>query len=278
MFRRLLVTAVSVLFSTALFATDAPAREALVMGVHPYKPAAELFQRFKPIADQIAKAVGRPVELRVGKTYEDTARMVGTGEVDFCFLGPTLYVQASDAHKVVPLAMIVNNGKPSFHGVIVVKKGSGIASLKDMKGKSIAFGDKNSTMTHVVPLYMLMEQGLHLSDLNKHAFVGSHDNVALGVLRGAFDAAGLMPDVANKYLAQGLEIITKTPDIPEHVFVASPSLDAAVRKNIQEALLALDAPLYRGIKDSVTGLRKFQDKDFDVLRKILATTKKELEK
>jgi phosphonate transport system substrate-binding protein len=268
-----------VLFATALLPAQAAwAKDALVMGVHPYKPAQELHTMFRPIADYISKKLGVPVELKFGKTYEDTAERLGKGEIDFSYLGPTTYAKFSGTQHFKPLVQIVNNGKPSFYGVIVVKKGSPIKTIKDLKGKALAFGDRNSTVTHVVPLYMLMNEGMSVSDLGKHAFLGSHDNIALNVIAGTFDAAGLMPDIAEKYKEKGLEVVMKQPEIPEHVFAATKSMDAATFKKIQDALLAMDPALYKNIKGSLTGLQKFNDKDFDGLRKILDKVEKDLDK
>lgn len=251
------------------------AKDKLIMGVHPYKPVSDLYVIFKPIADYVSKQLGKPVELRIGKTYAETVDVVGKGEMDFAFIGPSLYVDGKSKYNVTPLAQIVNNGKPSFNGVIVVKKGSGITSVKALKGKTFAFGERESTLNHIVPLYMLMEAGVQLSDLKQHAFLGSHDNVALNVVRGTFDAAGLQPDVAVKYKDQGLDIIARSTDIPEHVFVATKSLDASTAAKIQNALLNMDARLLKGIKGSVTGIQKFDDKDFDVLRKIMKAVEKD---
>jgi phosphonate transport system substrate-binding protein len=267
------------LFSLVLLVSPATwAKDNLVMTVHPYKPIQELYARFKPIAEHLSRKLGKPVVIQFGKTYEDTVDKVGKGEADFAFLGPSLYVQAHDKYKVVPLAQVVNSGKPSFYGVIVAKKGKGITSLKDLKGKTFAFGDKNSTLTHIVPLYMMMEAGVQLSDLKGHTFVGSHDNVALNVIRETSDAAGLMPDIAQKYVGQGLEAIAKSPDLPEHVFAAARTLDGATVTRLQEALLTMDASLCKGIKDSITGMQKFTDKDFDVLRKVLKKVEKDINK
>jgi len=122
---------------------------------------------------------------------------------------------------------------------------------------------------------MLMDAGVQLADLKQYSFVGTHDNVALNVVRGSFDAAGLQPDVAAKYKDQGLEVIARSADLPEHVFVAAKSLDAATMTKIQTALLVMDSTLLKGIKGSVTGIQKFSDKDFDVLRKVMKAVEKE---
>lgn len=270
-----ILIALVVLFLSLLGAPAAWAKDKLVMGVHPYKPVSDLYTMFKPIADYVSRKVGKPVELRIGKTYAEAADLVGKGDVDFAFIGPSLYVEARSKYNVTPLAQIMNDGKPSFNGVIVVKKGSGIFSIKNLKGRSFAFGDRESTLTHIVPLYMLMDAGVQLSDLKQYSFVGTHDNVALNVVRGSSDAAGLQPDVAAKYKDHGLEVIARSADLPEHVFVATKSLDAATMAKIQSALLVMDSTLLKGIKGSLTGIQKFSDKDFDVLRKIIKTVEKE---
>src|SRR5574337_337828 len=263
--------AVAVLVSQAAWAKDK-----LVMGVHPYKPAMELHKIFKPIADYVSHKIGKPVELQIGKSYEDTAEKVSKGEFDFSFMGPNTYAKFGPMYHFKPLVQIINNGKPSFYGVIVVKKGSSIKHIQDLKGKTFGFGDKNSTLTHVVPLYMMLSENIHLKDLKKFAFLpGNHDNLAMNVTTGTFDATGIMPDIADKY--SDLEVITKTPILPEHVFAANKNMDPVTFKNIQDALLTMDAPLMKGIKPSLTGMQKVNDKDFDILRKILDRVEKEPE-
>lgn len=274
--RRLMVVALAAVLVVLGLPRAAHAKDKLVMGVHPFKPAVELHKAFGPIAEYVSKKIGKPVELQIAQSYEDAAKKVRDGVYDFSYLGPNTYAKYGPVYKLKGLAQIVNAGKPTFYGVVVVKKGSPIKSLKELKGKTFAFGDRNSTLTHVVPLYMLVNDGIHVSDLKKAAFLpGSHDNLALAVATGAFDATGMMPDIAAKY--PDLEVIAKTPFLPEHVFAATPSMDPALFGEIQAALLGLDPQLQKGIKGSLTGMQKVNDKDFDGLRKILETVEKEPE-
>ena len=273
------ILAVCAFISMSVFLLPAPAwaKDKLVMGVHPYKPITELQNMFKPIADYVSEKLGIPVELQFAKSYEEAAQKIGNGHFDFAFLGPTIYVESKNKFNVQPLAQIINNGSPSFYGVVVVRKDSGIVSMKDLKGKTFAFGDRNSALTHILPLYMLMNAGVHLSDL-KYAFVGSHDSVANNVITGSFEAGGLMPDIAAKYMDRGLTIMTKSPEIPEHVFVATKSMDTTMVVKLQKALLEMNPTLYKSIKPTLTGMQKFNDKDFDILRTILKKVEKDLAK
>lgn len=259
------------------FSAMAEAKDVLVMGMHPFKPAVELHKIFKPIADHISQKVGKPVELQVARSNDDTADKVGKGQFDFSYMGSAVYIKAREENGVIPLGQTYNNGKAYFNGVIVIKKGSGIKSMRDLKGKSFAFGDPNSTLTHLVPVYMLLNADVRLADLKKYAFVGSHDNMAMGVLAGAFDAASIAPETAEKYKEKGLEVLLKTPDLPEHVFAANKDLDPATVAKIQEALTTMDPSLYKAIRPSLTGIKKFNDKDFDQLRSIFKKIEPELQ-
>lgn len=279
MIKRLAVATALLTAHLIFFSSPVQASDKLIMGVHPYKPPVELHKIFKPIAEYLSKETGKQIELQIGQTYDDAANKVGTGKFDFAFLGPAIYVDAQRQYGVVPLNQIASNGKPTYHCSIVAKKGSMITSLSQLKGKKFAFGERDSTMSHVVPLWMLMNAGVKLSDLKENAFLKTHDNVAMNIIRGTFDAGGLQPDIAEKYKEQGLEVIATSPEIPDHVFVASKSLDNATAAQIQKALLSDKAiSVLKGIKGSISGTVKFTDKDFDILRKIMKETGPYLDK
>lgn len=270
MIKRLHAITALLLVSLVFSPLSIEAKDKLIMGVHPYKPPVEVHKIFKPIADYIAKETGRDVKIQIGRTYEDAGTKIGTGVFDFAYISPVIYVQMQEKYGLVPLAIIANNGKPTYHGVMAVKKGSSITTVDQLKGKKFAFGARNSNLNHTVPLWMLMNAGVKLTDLKEYSFLKTHDNVALNIIRGNYDAGGMQPDIAEKYREQGLEVIMKSPELPEHVFVATKALDAATVQAIQSALNSQNAvPVLRGIKSSISGAPKFSDSDFDILRNIM---------
>lgn len=270
MFKRIAVAVALVAVPFFLALSIAEAKDKLIMGVHPYKPPVEIHKIFKPIAEYIAKETGKQVEIQIGQTYDDAGMKIGTGAFDFAYISPVIYVDAQKQYGLQPLAIIANDGKPTYHGVITVKKGSSITSLAQLKGRKFAFGARNSNMNHTVPLWMLLSAGVKLTDLKEYGFLKTHDNVAMNIVKGTFDAGGMQPDIAEKYRAQGLEVIATSPELPEHVFVATKSLDAATVKALQNALNSAGiVPALKGIKGSITGAPRFTDADFDISRKIM---------
>ena len=255
------------------------AQDPLILAVHPYLPYDELLERYTPLADYLADRLGQGVVVRIGRDYQDHIDHVGRDKVDIAFMGPAPYVRLVDSYGRKPLlARLEVDGKPVFHGKIITGKDTPIDSLKALKGKRFAFGAPESTMSHLVPRFMLWEAGVSSDDLADYRFLGSHTNVALGVLAGDFDAGAVKEEVFHEYEQQGLQAIATTPPLSEHVFVASSTLPPETVEAVREALFRLrdtarGQAILTGIKQQLTGMVPVQDSDYDNLREILKTVK-----
>lgn len=255
--------------------------EPLKIGVLPYLTSTEILRRFQPLADYLEKMLGRPVRIEIARDYAEHVDRIGRGEVDIAFSGPSPYIYLVEKYGRVPLLAATEvNGQMTFRGVIVTRAGSPLKKVSDLRGKDIAFCDPDSTMGFHVPLYMLLEEGLGLKDLKSYEHLVNHENVALGVLMGDFDAGAVKEDVFNKYKERGLEALAYTPGIAVHLFVASKSLPQADVNAIRNALLELNGTpegiaVYTSIKKGITRLVPADDADYDMLRKVLKTISKE---
>ena len=266
---RIFICIALIIFISVSGLVHAEQKEALIFGVHPFKNPRQIYRMFKPITQYISEKAHRPVKIVIGKSYEDIISKHEQGLVDFGYFGPVPYVKAQSLTKIIPLARIQNNGRGAFRGAIVVKADSKIKSLNQLKGKSFAFGDPESTLSHYVPHYMLMQSGVYLEDLSNYIFTSSHDNVAGNVLHGIVEAGGLKPTIAKKYLERGLKILTRSPWIPEHLFAANSNLNKEDIKLLKNILLNADISTLKAIKSSITGMEPAKSSDYDELRKIM---------
>lgn len=276
----LLRLASSTLMLLFLFGGSALAQDQLVMGIHPYKSPDTLLKSYMPLAAYLARRTGLPVTIVISKDYKDHIQAIGSDKLDIAYMGPASYVKLVDQYGKKPLlACQVVRGKPTFQGKIIVRKESTLRSLGQLTGKSFAFGDPESTMSHLVPRYMLWKAGVGVSQLKHYKFLGSHDNVALSVLAGEHDAGAVKETVYYKYKERGLRALTSTPKLAEHVFVASNKLDPAIVLKLREAFLSLDqdamgVKIMSSMKPGITAMRSIEDKNYDNLRKILRTLKR----
>ena len=263
-------------FVALCFSITAWAEEPLTLWVHPYLPATELIKKFTPLADYLSKKCNKTIRVNVSKSYKSHIERVGEERMDLAYLGPASFVKVISKYgEKNLLARLEVNGSPIYHGMIVTGEDSHIKSLNDLKGKSFAFGDPNSTMSHLVPRYMLLEAGVSIDDFKKVNFLGSHNNVALGVLGGYYDAGGLKEGVYFKYQERGLKLLAESPPISEHVFVVRKDMPQSCIDILRQAMFELKDPaILTPIKSSVTGLVPVKEEDYNYLISVL----KELDK
>jgi phosphonate transport system substrate-binding protein len=251
------------------------AAESLTLLVHPYLPASELLDRFSPLTGYLTRKSGIRVICSISRDYRTHIDTVGRDAADIAFMGPASYVRMVNKYGPKPiLARLEINGSSSFRGVIVTRAGSGMDSITDLAGRRFAFGDPNSTMSHLVPLYLLMQKGITPDDFSSHDFLYSHPNVALGVLMGDFDAGALKEEIFNEYRSRGLKAIAYTPEIPEHLFVVSSSMPEPIVNKLRKIMLSMKndsegMSALKSIKKGTTALVQASDKDYDQLRMIL---------
>lgn len=253
----------------------ARAEEPLTLAVHPYLPAKEVFTRFTPLADYLGKEIGRPVAVRVGSDYQEHIAHVGKDQADIAFMGPAAYVMMVTKHGKKPmLARLEIKGQPLFQGHFIVRNDSPLKSLTDLKGKRFAFGDRDSTMSHLVPQYMLEKAGVTLDKLADYKFLGSHNNVVLAVLSGDYDAGAVKDEIFDKFAPQGLRSLASTPLFSEHLFVTRGTLPPDIAQTVRTAMLKLkDTPrgreILKAINPNTTALVPAADADYDNLRQVL---------
>lgn len=257
------------------FAPQVFAADSLSLWIHPYLTATELLQRFTPLATYLGHELGIPVEVKIQKSYQDHIEIVGNDHADIAYLGPVSYLKISKNYGPKPLlARLEVGGTPFFHGMIVVRTEAKIKDLADLVGKSFAFGDPNSTMSYVVPRAHLKKGGIGLDLLGSYEFIGSHHDVALGVLGGYFDAGAVKEEVFAEYEKRGLRILSKSPPISEHVFVTRANLAPEQIVRLRKALMAINQSpqkneILHAIKKEVTGFSPVVDEDYDELRELM---------
>lgn len=252
----------------------------LVLAVHPYLPATEIVMRFTPLANYLAHELGQPVTVRVGRNYAEHIDAIGRNNIDIAYMGPASYVKMAMQYGKKPLlARQEVDGQAYLRGAIIVRQDSPLRSLGAMKGKRFAFGDPDSTMSHVVPQRMLEQAGVPEKALANLQFLGSHKNVALAVLAGDFDAGAVKQEVFEEMAPKGLRALAFSPLVADHVFVASSKLSAAQVAKLRAALLRLKAAtdqksILQAIHPKMTALVPALDSDYDSLRALMSGTER----
>ena len=243
----------------------------LVFSTHPFANPVTIHKRFQPLISYLSEKTGIQITLRIAPNYLAHVKAMGTGKADLGFAGPSPYVRVKDKYGGIDLlARFKVEADKNDKVVFVCKEQSSYMKIKDLKGKSFAFGDHQSFGSHFMPRWLLQQNGLSLHDLTAYDFVKSHDNVILSVLHGDFDAGGVRQDVFEKYIGRPLRIFAGPYAIPPHVLVCRSSLDKSTKKILKKSLLALkDRSVLDLIDQDLTGFESVKDGDFNLARKIM---------
>jgi len=242
------------------------------LGVLPVESPAVMFRKFSPLADYLSGKIGRTVELRVAVDFDTALKDIGNNLTHVCTLGPTTYVEAHKMYKVRLIVKGLRDGKPYHRAAILTRASSDIKSIKDLKGRSFAFGDVKSASGHVAPRLMLKDAGIDLDDLKFHHYFGYHDEVARAVMKGDFEAGSVIESIAQKYREQGLRVVAFSDEIPEWNICSSNAFAEGDVLLIKNALLSLnastaeDSVVLKSIDEHYTGFIEAQDRDYDGIR------------
>jgi len=232
--------------------------DVLVLGRVSDNPAAH-YDRLKPLLDYMVERMG-DLGIREGRVLmaPDTAAMASylrQGQVDW------VTETAGAARPLIvhgnaePVALSWRGGEQHYYSVFVARRDSGIESLDDLEGRSIAFQHPNSTSAYLVPAGVLLERGLSLavllSPLDRpppgrvgYAFTGEEANSVAWVHQHLVDVATISnqdyQDIVEPipHYAADLHIIGRSPDYPRALELVRHDLPGAVRERLLALLLA----------------------------------------
>lgn len=256
-------------------AVVASSGEPLILAVHPYLPASDLLTRLTPLATYLTRAIGRSVAVRDGRSYAEHISAIGEDAVDIAYMGPAAYVKMCDRFGPKPLvARQEVNSQIYLCNVIIVRQDSSLRDLSELKGKRFVYGDRGSTMSHVISQQVLLRAGITPAMLAQQDFFGSHNNVVMAVLSGDYDAGAVKEEVFQQQGHKGLSALATSPPVADHNFVASNRLSPMIIDTLRHSLWRLkDSAEGRAIINSLhpqmTALVPALDSDYNSLRTLL---------
>lgn len=197
-----------------------------------------------PLQTYLTKQMGREVKLMIPNNYNEYVAGLKDGSIDFALLGAVNYVRAHAKAGVIPLVQRTTDQE--FHFVFITGASSSINSLKDLKGKEVAFGDKYSTSGHVMPSLDMKKAGVPETAV-KFRFTGGHPNTAKLVETGVVDAGSLDEGIYKSMIDQNkldrskVRVFYTSKPFVDWVYVARKDLPEAEQKKFAKALETLTA-------------------------------------
>jgi phosphonate transport system substrate-binding protein len=268
-----------VLWALALSAAAPGAAVGLHLVLTPSQKPTDLLATGDEFAKVLGKLSGIPIRVTVASDYAAVIEALRNRTADLAFVHPVGYVLASREAKATIVVRNLWHGKSSFTSRIYVRKESGIKSLEDLRGKTMAFIDPASSSGYTYPMVLLILRGL-VKDRDPKTFfrevlfAGAHDAGMRALLNGHVDALASFDMAREQYLTDPVEreriiYIAETPEIPEAGIAARAGLDPATFAKVREALLQIRAPAYAALLRrlyEIDGFAPADDRDYDPVR------------
>lgn len=244
----------------------------LKVALLPDENASELIKRNQPLKDYLERTLGKEIQLIVTTDYSSMIEAMRFGRIDLAYFGPLSYVMAKSKSDIEPFAAMVVDGKPTYRSIIIANADADLDSFADIKGKKMAYGDRASTSSHLIPKTVLLEKaGLEADKDYEAHFVGTHDAVAVNVANGNADAGGLSEVIFEHVTDRGLidrnkvKVLGYSDEFPQYPWAMRSNLNPELKTRIQNAFIQIDDPeILKNLK--AEGFAPITDADYNVIR------------
>lgn len=265
--------------ASLMSATAAVQARELVLGLIPADNNEEMIKTFEPMRAYLEKKLGQKVKMFTATDYAGVIEAMKKKRVDIAWFGPLSYYLAEQEAGAEAFAVGIREGSNSatYKSIIVTPCDSGIKSIMDLQGKSVAFVDPASTSGGLMPSYMVKQATGKMPQefFGKLTYAGSHDAAELAVKNKTVDAAADNDITYPKMLEKGLItkesncIIAESSPLPGSPLVYRGDLPKELKAQIRDAILNADKEI------KVTGYGKIshyvavEPKDYQMIRNMV---------
>lgn len=273
-----IVTLVLILLLSNLVAKD---KKELVFGVIPGAGSESMEDMFENLHKYLSQKLGIKIKLTIAGDYTSVITAMSKKHIDFAYFGPNSYIEATKRANARALVVEVDekSGLPGYKGIILTKKGSGLKTLEDLKGKIWAFTDPQSTSGTLIPSILFEKQGIDPQKyFKKVIYSGSSEASILSVKSGKINAASnndldFDRGLGKRWKKDDFNIIWTSKLIPGAPIAIREDLPESLKDSLQQALIEYKDPI--GLKKMKNkGFIKADDSTYDSVRELIKLKEK----
>ena len=263
----------------------ASAQADLTLLVNTPRSAIKAQKKWSGVAQYFSDTVGEKVKVIAvppSKTNDQAKR----GEIDFMIINPVMSTLVAHRYHGDLLANVERSSGSKIGGVILAKKGSGITTADDLRGKAIMTYKKASAAAYIFQMFHLKSKGISESDFASMRISKRQDDIALAVRAGVVDAGfvktGLLEAMAKEgkismddfviidQRSEGFANVHSTMLYPEWYLLATSEKGKKYASSISQAALGMSAGHAAAKKAKINGFVKaLSTKDLDVMLKAM---------
>jgi phosphonate transport system substrate-binding protein len=244
------------------FPAQSAARE-LVYVPLPIENQSAVLADHAPMITYLADKLGVTIRIRYEKDDARILQLFKEGKVDLVQLGPLPYVTLKKEYaRALPLVIMNEaDGRPRYTCALVTSF-DGPQSVEDIDSP-LALTQFFSTCGYFSASLLLKKHKLDIEKLG-YEYMGTHENVALAVVRGEPITGSLKTEVARRYENLTLKILEETPPFPGFLIVGNTvTLPPEQIERIRDILLQAPPEARSAWRAGQYGFSPVSGNDFD---------------
>jgi phosphonate transport system substrate-binding protein len=210
--------------------------EPLPFGVVNQRSIALMAAYWNPILEYVSRTSAVPLKLGMGKTSEETTRMMVRGDFAFVFTNRLF----TPARVSLGYRVIARPDCPGVQGNVVVRGGSPIRSLEDLGGKTVAFPSREAFFGYWLPMDAILRAKIAVQPI----FAGNQEGALAQLEAGRVDAAAVNGSIMHGYARRmklEFRVIWESAVYPDHCIMAAPTVPRDVVAAIRNAFIGMSA-------------------------------------
>ncbi|WP_309474411.1 phosphate/phosphite/phosphonate ABC transporter substrate-binding protein [Vibrio diabolicus] len=250
----------TLLMVLCIWSPSVVAQPSIVFGVVPQQSATKLVQQWQPLLQRWGDLAGVEIKFATARDIPTFEARLMAGAYDIAYMNPYHFTLVNQSPGYTALARAKNK---RITGIIVARRGKSV-SLDELQDKTIAFPAPRAFAASIITQSELAQKGIKFTP----KYVGSHDSVYLGVLKGLYIAGGGVKRTFESLpseIKDQLSIIYTTAGYTPHAIAVSNNVDEEITLALRKAIAQLnDDPKAQESFTllNIDGLQLAQDQDW----------------
>lgn len=217
---------------------------------------------------------GVPMDFVLFSNYERQVEELLAGHVHVAWNTPLAHARVKRRTKGASISLGMRDSDRDFRCRVLARPQAGLRSIRDLAGRTLAVGSRDSTQARLLPLHFLRKEGVDLSkvkllifdtDVGKHGDTGSSEIEVLKALHDGRADAGAVGDLvwvleqaAGRVDPARVASLWSSPPFDHCMFDAAPGTSTSLLDAFRRGLFSMswENPKHRRVLE-LEGLKQW---------------------
>ena len=221
--------------------------ETLIFAYTPVEDPSQYREVWDDFLEHLEGITGKRVRFFAAQSNAAQIEAMRAGRLHIAGFSTGAVPRAVNCAGFVPQVMMALGESFGYEMELITHMESGIESVEDIRGRTLAFTSQTSNSGYKTPVVLLKDEyQMEAGEDYEVAYSGGHDNSLIGVHRRDYDVAAVANEVTDRIMDRGripredIRVIYRSSTFPTTAFGSAHNLSPELTRGIREAFLSYD--------------------------------------